>query len=318
MVVLPDRPDRIAQAIFGVYVEREKDWRRPHLGASSIGDENCRRLLWYRFRWAARRPLDGRVLRLFERGNREEDWIVEDLRAAGLQVEAVDPETGEQREMWFWGGHFGGSCDGIVLGVPDAPKTWHLLECKTSNKDKFRDLLKQGVRKAQPGHYAQMQTYMHGLKLKRALYICVCKDDDRIYSERLHYDRTFAEALIEKAQLVIASPEPLTRISEDPSWFECKLCDYRDICHLRRHEQLERNCRTCVSSTPTEDGRWICEHHQAELSIEAQKDGCAHHLLIPTLLPWPAVAADTEQRSIEYATDSGKIIDRNGKLQEVP
>ena len=122
----------------------------------------------------------GRMLRLFERGHREEAWLIDDLRAIGCDVWDVDPETGRQWRVEL-APHFGGSCDGVVLGLPDAPKTPHVFEAKTSNRERFEELVHRGVRWAKPEHFAQMQVYMLGLKLTRAAYFAVCKDDDRIY-----------------------------------------------------------------------------------------------------------------------------------------
>ena len=46
------------------------------------------------------------------------------------------------------------------LGIPEAPKTWHVLEFKTHNSKSFAKLEKEGVQKSNPMHYAQMQVYM--------------------------------------------------------------------------------------------------------------------------------------------------------------
>lgn len=331
MVQLPEPKNRTAAAIFARHERDADDWRRPHLGASIIGSE-CMRHLWYSFRWASNPNFEGRILRLFERGKREEDWIVDGLRKIGMRVETtfqpiIDEHTtdkdrfyaGKQYRFKAIGGHFGGSIDGGVLGVLEAPKTWHLLEIKTKKVKLFKVLCKDGVAKAEPKHHAQIQSYMHGLKFKRALYICVCKDDDRIYTERIHYDRKQAEAILNVAETVIKSPEPLTKISEDPAWWECKFCDHRPICHLEQTQFLERNCRTCLSSTPIRtDGTWTCAHHQTILDEDAQRAGCESHLLIPTLLPWPVQDVNEEKRQIIYAKpDGSRIIDAECKLEKV-
>jgi hypothetical protein len=316
LVKLPEPKNRTAAAIFARHERDAEDWRRPHLGASVIGDENCLRHLWYSFRWASHHKFDGRLLRLFERGHREEAWIVEELRALGWEVQDVDPDTGEQRRFAYFGGHFGGSIDGAVLGVLEAPKTWHLLEVKTSNDKRFKLLQKEGVAKAQPGHHAQMQIYMHALGLTRALYVCVNKNDDYVYTERVRYDREFAEAILRKAEGVIAAAEPLSKINEDPAWFECKLCDHRPICHLEQVELLERNCRTCASSTPLPTGRWICEHHgNAVLSVDDQRRGCEDHLFVPSLLPWEWVdySYGARARRVIYRRPDGATVVDSGR-----
>lgn len=317
MVKIDVKRDRVAEAIFRRHERDAEDWRRPHLGASVIGD-TCLRRLWYGFRWAVAPKFDGRMLRLFERGHREEDWIVEELRLAGMDVRAVD-ENGKQVRFSSLGGHFAGSCDGQVLGVPGAPKTVHLLEVKTSNDKRFAELLRDGVRKAQPKHFAQMQVYMHAFGLKRALYVCVNKNDDRVHTDRLVYDKAIAEVEFRKANVVIFAAEPPERISEDPAWFECKFCGFADACHGDGSSAgLERNCRTCASSTPTPDGTWICEHFNHELTADEQRIGCNEHLFIPGLLHrWEPVGVNERERTIRYAHQGGgavRLVDHGRKL----
>jgi hypothetical protein len=316
---LPEIGDKLGNLIYRHYEKVAEDWRRPHLGASIIGSA-CNRHLWYGFRWAVARKFGGRLLRLFKRGDIEEDWVVDDLKAIGIELEAIDPESKEQWRFSWFGGHFGGSCDGVGKGFPDAPKSWHVFECKTSNTKWFKAMLKGGVQKANPKHYAQMQTYMHGFRergwdVSRAYYVMVCKETDQIYSERVRYDKVEADAIMHRAELIVGSPEPLSRIQEDPTRIECKFCDHRGVCHFERVEELERNCRTCTSVTPLEDGTWFCEHWQRRLDVAEQRKGCSKHLFIPSLLPWDPVDADLAGRAVYYRDRNGvQFIDSAGKL----
>ena len=51
--------------------EEGQEAPRAHLGASLLGHP-CDRYLWLMFRWAVIEKFDGRILRLFQRGQREE------------------------------------------------------------------------------------------------------------------------------------------------------------------------------------------------------------------------------------------------------
>ena len=73
------------EAIYQHYKDKRKNEHRPHLGGSQIGNE-CSRALWYQFRHAWTPLFEGRLLRLFETGDREEDRIVSNLRAVGVKV----------------------------------------------------------------------------------------------------------------------------------------------------------------------------------------------------------------------------------------
>ena len=246
-----------------------EDWRRAHLGDSIIGDP-CERLLWYAFRWFSPPDFKGRILRLFRRGQNEEATIVADLRLAGVTV-SEGPTEGEQWRFSSLGGHFGGSMDAAILGLHEAPKTWHVGEFKTHNKKSFDLLVKDGVEKSKPKHYAQMQSYMHKSGMTRAVYIAVCKDDDRYHLERIHYDKYFAGELQEKAERIIFATEPPPKLSERPDYYLCKWCSHYQICHQDQTTE-ERNCRTCQFSTPLKDGGWLCTKYTCMLDVDEQKN----------------------------------------------
>lgn len=287
MAALPPRPSPTVEAIFAAYDADAEDGFRPHLGASEIG-RDCRRALWYGFRWAARAAFTGRMLRLFETGQREEARLVANLRRIGATVLDLDPETGRQWRVSAHGAHFGGALDAIALGLPEAPRTWHVVEFKTHAAKSFASLKKDGVRTAKPEHFAQMQIYMHLTGLARALYMAVCKDTDDIHVERVPADKEVAQGLLDKARFVIDAARPPVRISDDPTWFQCRLCRFHALCH--EGAAAERNCRTCLHSTPIEGG-WHCERHGQPLSVARQKQGCADHLYIPDLVPGEVVDA---------------------------
>jgi hypothetical protein len=233
----------------------------------------------------ARHP--GRLLRLFETGQLEEARLVQNLRRTGATVLEVDPETGRQFRVQAHGGHFGGSLDGIALNLLEAPKTWHVLEFKTHSVKSFNDLLAKKVRDSKPLHFAQMQTYMHLMGLTRAMYLAVCKDTDDVYIERIEVDSTFAQGLMSKAERVIFSATPPPRISTDPAWFQCRMCDHAPVCHGNQPDAAapEVNCRTCLHATPID-----------------QRAACAVHLFIPELVPGMQIDAGEDWVEYEFAS----------------
>jgi hypothetical protein len=252
---------------------------RLHLGASVIGDE-CLRKLWYGFRWVVPVKFSGRILRLFETGKHEEQRMIADLRRAGVEVWDKD-ENGEQWSFSDFGGHFSGSMDAVVKGLKEAPKTAHVFEAKTSNAKGFAKMLKDGVLKTKPEHHCQMVVYMDKFKLTRAYYLVKNKDTDEYYSERLTEDKALAKTLREIAWKVITAPRPLRKLSEDPAHYKCKFCNFYDHCHAM--QEPERNCRTCLHSTPdTDRGGWTCELSRFE--IDYREHRCPAHLFIPDLL----------------------------------
>lgn len=312
MVSIPKRATQpTVEAIYRHY-EDTREPARGHLGCSLIGRQ-CRRELWYSFHWVKAPDFCGRVLRLFQRGQNEEKVFEDELRAVGVEVQTVDPTTGKQFKVSTHGGHFSGSMDGKALGILEAPKTWHVLEFKTHGSKSFADLLKKGVEKSKPEHYAQMQVYMRLGKLTRAFYLAVNKDTDDLYSERVHLDKAFADELIAKAGEIIASPVPPERISNDPSWYKCKWCDDSDLCHGSAVFP-QTNCRTCAHSTPvvTGDADWTCARNDNDvIPFEFQRTGCEEHVFNPALVNATLAAGNTDENWTEYQAKDGRVF-RNG------
>jgi hypothetical protein len=103
--------------------------------------------------------------------------------------------------------------DAVAIGFPEAPRAWHVCEFKTHSEKSFLSLKRDGVAKAKPQHWAQMQTYMHLAGLERAFYLAVNKNTDELYQERLHYDAEAALRIMAKAERIIAANRPPARIT---------------------------------------------------------------------------------------------------------
>ena len=277
MAEIPKRLNDIGALIDRAH-ESVKQKPRAHLGASGLG-HHCERWIWLSFSWAVLSEFPGRVLRLFRRGQLEEEQIVGDLRRIGIKI------GGDQTRVDF-GCHVSGSVDGIIeSGVPQAPNKRHVAEFKTHSKKSFDDVVKNGVEKSKPMHYAQMQLYMFGLNIDRALYVAVCKDDDTYYTERVKLDKEFAEKLVKKGHRLATEDRLPPPISTDPSWYQCKFCDAHEFCHDTKLTK-EVNCRTCAHSTAKQDSTFYCERWGDTIPYHAQLDGCPSHVLHPDLVPW--------------------------------
>ena len=269
------------QAKIDAVFEAMPETMRGHIGPSQAG-EPCDRRLWLGFRWAIRKSFPGRVLRLFRRGQDEEARVVSWLHAIGVDVR----ESGDSQRRVNFGGHISGSIDGIILGgVPEAPKTEHILEIKTHNKKSFDTVSGKGVKVSKPEHWIQMQCYMEATGIDRALYVAVCKDDDRIYHERVEADGIAARVAIDRLKRIARTefiPEP---ISNDPTWYQCRFCEAHDFCHKKRQTK-EVNCRTCAHATALASGAWHCARWGSEIPEDAQREGCSSHVPHPDLVPW--------------------------------
>jgi hypothetical protein len=300
MALLPITHSPTVELIYKLYRDRASDFRRPHLGASQIG-KPCSRALFYSFRWASDPNFQSRILRLFESGFKEEARIVDNLRAVGIEIYDRDPSSGEQINFKEEScPMFSGSVDGIGIKFPEAVKTWHIVELKTSSKKLYDKLVKEGIEKAKYEHYCQIQCYLRWSGLDRAMYIVCCKDDDRLYAERVYFDKDLAESLVEKAKRIIFSDVPPEKISDNPDSMYCKWCEHAPTCHSGRLPLV--SCRTCAFVTPKADGTWTCGRDDSILGEAKQKAGCEGHIFIPQLVPLEATDSDPEIGTITYGT----------------
>jgi hypothetical protein len=280
MAKIPEPMHSTVRKIYALHEQRSDRPPRAHLGGSEIGHP-CSRYLWLTFRWAEVSAFEGRMLRLFETGVREEARLLNELRELGLTVSDRD-EDGKQWAFSACDGHFGASLDGALLGLEEAPKRWHVFEAKTHNTKSFADLKAKGVKASKPQHHAQLQTYMGLSGMERAAYFAVGKDTDEIYFERIHFDKAEFERLIARAQSIIDAAEPPPRLSEDPAWYQCKFCRFHSQCHSDAAPLP--NCRTCAHVSVAAEGAWHCTLTEAALDTEFQRLGCESHVYIPRLV----------------------------------
>jgi hypothetical protein len=286
--------------------EAKQDGPRQHLGCSVIG-HHCERWLWLSFRWAVIEKHSGRLLRLFRRGQNEEATVIADLLAAGCTISHGGQHNQRRVEL---APHVGGSLDGIIMsGLPGYERKQHVLEIKTHSKKSFDALVKDGLLKSKSMHWAQCQLYMLGTGIDRALYYAVCKDDDRVYTERVRFDAAAANDLLDKANRIVRADRIPPGVSTDPSWYQCKWCPAHAQCHSKQPTQ-QVNCRTCAHSTAANNGALTCGRHEDnEIPVEFQKIGCEVHVLHPDMVPWMmASGSDTEAT---YLIDGVAV--RNGK-----
>lgn len=283
------KPSEVVKRIYATY---EKDERpRAYLGASSVGRAlQCKRRAWLEFRAAASAQFDGRMLRLFQTGHREEDRVIQDLINAGFEFEGAQLGGGTTTQIGVqaFQGLFRGHTDGLVR-APGGE--WHLFECKTANERAFK--LHTGtsrtpgkpVIEAKPVHYAQIQVYMGLLNAgqmpeglgdapRKALYLVVHKDTDKIHAEIVDFDADFFDELGNIVREILEANEPFPAPWKAPSAKHCTYCDCNHICWDK--QEPAQVCGTCVNfRINTEDGSRVCLLHE---TATLQHETCTHHV----------------------------------------
>ncbi len=310
MAPIPKPTASTVRAIYAAYEAANTHYDSLGISVGEIGTE-CNRALWYTLHWTAHAEvITGRKLSIFRTGDRWEDVLVDDLERIGVEV------WGQQDRIRLADGHIRGKCDGKALGLPEAPKTEHLCEFKSSNDNGFKQLVKDGCKKAKPLHYGQVQIGMHAFGMARALYLVVNKNDDSRYAERIEYDVDYCLRQIARVGRIIDMPEPPSRISENPEFFGCLFCKHKPVCHEKAWPRV--TCRSCIHSTPEMggDAHWSCARWNKPLSFDEQKAACPAHLHIPALVPGEQIDADHENETITYKLHSGRVWTDGGENED--
>lgn len=311
MVAIPRPKPSTQRAIEQAIEDREQDYESVGVPAGDIGVE-CDRAIWLAFRRSSEpEKITWRKRRIFERGQIEEERLLDLLRLIGCEV------TGQQQKVRAAGGHLRGKIDGRTFGLPEAPATEHLIECKSAKDTYFKELKKKGVKEAKPEHYATFQFYMHGLGLERVLYMCSGKNDEDLHLERLEYDADSAIRAVARIERIIQMPEPPSRLCSKRDDFRGKFCRQAAVCWQEVWPRV--HCRTCLHSTPLMDGNagWDCARWSKPLSLDEQAVGCPAHLFIPAIVPGEVVTVDEDAEQITYTLNTGETWVDGAPVEEV-
>ena len=255
---MPDISDAMQPFTDSIYKVHENRPRRKsrRLGGSMIG-EKCDRKIWYNFRHVKTVVFKGRTLRIFDTGHEQEERIIKELREAGHKVEYVGDD---QIEFEWCNGHFVDKPDGIVNDK-------YSQDIKTMNDRSFKKTSKDGL-----SHKYNIQMLLHIEGAVRdgyiptpgkGLFIAVNKNDESFFEKIIKRDSRVVKAVIERADRIINAPYPPGKLSEDPSFYECKFCDFWSLCH--EGGSFEFSCRSCIFSDPVDGGRWHCSKYDKNI-----------------------------------------------------
>lgn len=299
MAAIPEIVSPTVRAIYAAYEAANEHYDSLGISVGEIGEE-CDRALYYTLHWASQpEEISGRTLSIFETGNQWEERLVSDLEMIGVDV------YGQQDRIRLVGGHIRGKCDGKGIGLPEAPKTEHLFEFKSSNAKGFALIKRHKCKKAKPLHYGQCQIGMHAFGLTRCGYYVVNKDDDERHFERIEYDAEYCLRQLARVERLIHTNDPPARISEDPKFFGCLFCKHKAVCHDRAFPRV--SCRTCIHATPElgGDAHWSCARWSKPLSVSEQKSACPNHLFDPAFVPGKQTEFNEQDEWIEYEMFDG-------------
>jgi hypothetical protein len=228
-----DRLNELIDNALTANVEKPRDY----LGASRLGHE-CKRALQLEFFNTPKdegKGFTGRTLRIFQVGHIMENMAAEWLRAAGLNLKTVGKD-GKQFGFVTGKGKIKGHCDGIII---DGPKDFgpfpRLWEHKTASDKKWKEFVKNKVKKANITYYAQIIIYMAYMELadNPALFMVTNKDTQELYFEDVLFDASYAQEISDRGANIIQAclaGELLPREWPSEDYFQCKFCSWSNRC----------------------------------------------------------------------------------------
>lgn len=209
--------------------------RRTYLGASAIGHD-CERQMLFELAGALReKSFKPETLRKFDLGHVLEElargWFID----AGFNLRQRDRQ-GKPYRYEQLDGKFKGHVDGVFLGGPAIEKLVYpaLWEHKGVGNPTFSKIKREGLQKASPGYYAQIQIYMGYLGLDNCLFTVTAAEDGEQQHLLIPFDLDKAQYYSDRAVRVIKSLEAgvlLPKAYQDPAHWVCKTrCDFTERC----------------------------------------------------------------------------------------
>lgn len=308
---------------------------RGHLGMSQIGKEDEREL-WLDFRWCLPRNHPAKLLRIFDLGHILEAELIARLRsvtvgaqrlagvpcdgnksesAPAFQLFDRDPTTGKQFRFSDYGGHFSGSMDAVIQGIPES-KAWHVLDIKTCNAKKFAEFVKKGTKEVAPHYYAQAICYMAKADIDRAVFIYYNKDTSELYFDRMKADRFEWQKYKDRAERILTASEPPESDKKETDYQLRWHDDQWQRIYWSKELPPRAHCRNCRHAAPILEGEsadWFCSRHESKIGdTAAQWKGCKAHQFLPSLVALEFVqhhGPDVTQYKLRDGSDIYNVID---------
>lgn len=221
----------------GLVAKRQKQERRAYVGASAIGHE-CERSIQFEYAGTPKEnDFAPATLRRFDSGHMGEElaraWFID----AGFQLVQRNQRNGERFRWTQLEDQFSGEPDGVFIGGPEVdnvsyPAMW---EHKYTGVKTFRDIAKNGLKKARHGYWMQSQINMAylGLTENPTIFTVTCGDDGQQIHHLIDYDAEGAQMTSDKAVRIVTATKAgdlLPRPFKDRTFYICKGCFFADRC----------------------------------------------------------------------------------------
>jgi len=205
------------------YSDKEKDKEQHHFYITDAG--KCSRAIFFKFKNIPRKKIEPRILRLFDHGDYIQMQILNALFSLGL-VRASEVKIPPQEII-------SGRADAIIT----LENELYVVDFKSMNSLIFRKLTKP-----KEENVNQLQLYMHFFKIPKGILLYVSKDDSALKEFLVEYDKSKAKKLLKglsELKVKIENNIIPAAITEYPTDWQCKYCQFKEICKISGCESLK-------------------------------------------------------------------------------
>ena len=184
----------------------------------------CLRKVWYSYKFP--QEIESNLLKIFEIGNMVHDFVVEVLKSEkNPHVELLKSEFPFKAKVDDF--VISGRIDDLILLKTNGTKI--LVEVKSTGDIGY-------INEPAPHNVAQLQLYLHYLKVKDGILLYVDKKNLQSRVFNIKYDEKIANETINRFKKLHQHlvnntlPDPEGRIFPEMNWM-CRYCEYRDKCY---------------------------------------------------------------------------------------
>ncbi len=205
------------------YSDRERDKEQHHFYITDAG--KCPRAIFFKFKNVPRKKMEPRVLRLFDHGDYIQMQILNALFSLGI-VRASEVRIPPQELI-------SGRADAIVT----LDNELYVVDFKSMNSMIFKNLTQP-----KEENINQIQLYLHFFKIPKGILLYVNKDDLGLKDFLVEYDEARAKKLLKDLsdlKIKIETDVVPSAISEYPVDWQCKYCQFKEICKIAGREDIK-------------------------------------------------------------------------------
>ncbi|MDO8424625.1 MAG: PD-(D/E)XK nuclease family protein [bacterium] len=207
------------------YLDRQKDKEQHHFYITDAG--KCPRAVFFKFKNAPREEMEAKVLRMFDHGDHIHQLIMKPLLSIrDIHVVASEVNIPPQELV-------SGRADAIISDG----KEMYVLDIKSMNSMIFGKLASP-----KEENIDQVQLYMHFFKVPKGILLYVDKDKLELKDYVFKYDKIRAKNLLDSLEILkkqIDKNVVPPRISNYPDDWQCRYCQFREICRMANGEEID-------------------------------------------------------------------------------